>query len=186
MAKRNMFCAACGSTELSVYFPTPEPVARLVIEMADIHSGLAVLEPSAGTGHIARLAAETGAHVDCMEIQSHMADQLRQSGLYRNVWDSNFRHRDPVPIYDRIVMNPPFETGADMDHVEHAIGFLVRGGVLVAVMSAMAGERNRRRDKAFAAILERHGAERTPLPKDAFKEAGTNVASVLVRLQRAV
>ena len=183
MAKRNMFCASCGSTDLSVYFPTPEPVARQVIDMAGILDHHVVLEPSAGTGHIARLAAETGAVVDCIELQRHMVEELRDSGLFNDVWHGDFLHRVPNGTYDRIVMNPPFENGADMDHVAHALGFLEPDGILVAVMSAMAGERNRRRDKAFAAILERHGAERTELPRDAFKEAGTNVACVLVRLR---
>ena len=184
MAKRNMFCADCGSTNLSVYFPTPEPVARQVIEAAGILDHHTVLEPSAGTGHIAHLAVETGAIVDCIEIQRHMADELRETGLYNSVWHGDFLSRQPE-AYDRIVMNPPFENGADMAHVEHALRFLEPGGVLVAVMSVMAGERNRRADRAFRATVEQHGVERTELPRDAFKEAGTNVATCLIRLEKA-
>ena len=187
MSKRNMFCATCGSTDLSVYFPTPEPVARQVIELAGVREGHQVLEPSAGTGHIARLAAETGATVHCIELQSHMAEQLRRSGLYQTVVTGSFLECKPFPhlVFDRIVMNPPFENGADMDHVEHALQFLAPGGVLVAVLSSMSGLRNRKRDKAFMEVLDRYGAGRTELPRDAFKEAGTNVATCLIRLVRA-
>jgi 16S rRNA G1207 methylase RsmC len=37
--------------------------------------------------------------------------------------------------YDRIVMNPPFENGQDIAHVEHAYELLSPGGRLVTVMS---------------------------------------------------
>lgn len=187
MSKRNYFCADCGSTNISVYFPTPEPVARLVIEVADIRDCHRVLEPSAGTGNLARLAVEAGGLVDCIEIQQHMIEELERSDLYQWVHGEDFLKvpvQDP-PIYDRVVMNPPFENGADMDHVERAIQHLRTGGILVAVVSVMAGERNRKRDKAFAAVLERHNAERLPpLSRDAFKEVGTNVATCLIKLRK--
>lgn len=182
MPKKHMFCAACGSTELSVYYPTPEAVGRMVIEQADISPGMTVLEPSAGTGNLASLAVEAGAHVDCIELQPAFAEQLKDSGLYHNVWCCDFVKRSVVPIYDRIIMNPPFEKGADMKHVETALWHLKPGGILVAIMSSMAGKRQSRADKAFAEVLEHRGATRTELPRDAFREMGTSVAADIVRI----
>ena len=187
MGKRNMFCGDCGSTNLSVYFPTPESVAHTVLHHAKVipdRLPLSVLEPSAGTGNLARLAAHVGAEVDCVEIQSGFADQLIAEGIYRNVWCSDFLTRAAKPIYDRIIMNPPFENGADMEHVERAVAYLKPDGILVAVMSSMAGQRRGRKDKAFATKLTDWRASETELPRNVFAEVGTNIACKLVRIQR--
>ena len=185
--ERRMFCGRCGSTDLSVYYPTPEAVGREVIAYASIdRADLTVLEPSAGTGDLARLAAETGAAVDCVELQPSMATELKKSGRYRTVAQGDFLARPPKAIYDRVVMNPPFERGADIDHVEHAVRFLVPGGVLVAVVSAMTGKRaNRKADQRFARLLDTMGTGRMRLPEGAFREVGTDVTADLVRLERA-
>lgn len=186
MAKKQMFCARCGSTELSVYYPTPEPVGRLVIDQAGITDGMLVLEPSAGTGNLARLAVEAGAMVECIEIQGNFAKQLLESRLYNQVLHGDFLSWKPRPVYDRVIMNPPFEHGADMEHVERAIEWLKPNGVLVAVMSAMTGKRSRsRKDRAFVAMMEKHSAIETRLHIDAFAEVGTNVSCVLMRLEKA-
>ena len=187
MGKRHTFCADCGSTNLTVYFPTPESVARTVLHHAKVLSDrlpLSVLEPSAGTGNLARLAAQVGAEVDCVEIQPGFADQLVAEGIYRNVWCNDFLKRAAKPIYDRILMNPPFENGADMEHVERAVACLKPGGILVAVMSSMAGQRRGRKDKAFATRLTEWSASETELPRNAFADVGTNTACKLVRIQR--
>jgi 16S rRNA G1207 methylase RsmC len=38
------------------------------------------------------------------------------------------------PTFDRVVMNPPFSDKRWRHHVEHAVGMLLPGGVLVAVL----------------------------------------------------
>ena len=79
--------------------------------------------------------------------------------------------------YDRIIMNPPFSKGQEARHVAHAYRFLKPGGRLVAVTSSMAGERSNKVDKQFREWLDAIGADETPLPEGAFKEAinSTNV-----------
>ena len=184
MAKKHLFCGRCGCTDLSVYYPTPEAVGRRVIDLANIHGvQVDVLEPSAGTGNLAELAVAAGATVDCIELQDHFAKQLQQTGLYREVQSRDFLSLPPSQSYDRIIMNPPFERGADMMHVSRAVEWLKPGGILVAVVSSMAGQRRRRADKAFAAMLEEHSAHKVPLPSGAFASVGTNVACVLIRIQ---
>lgn len=189
MAKKRMFCMDCGSANLGVYYPTPEAVGHYVINAADLHKPtlgpLTVLEPSAGTGELARLAVKAGAVVDCVEIQDGFVDQLRESGLYQNVFRWDFLSFKAVPHvidYDRIIMNPPFENGADMKHVIHAIDFLKPGGILVAVMSVMAGQRERKADREFAQIVAWHSGKELPLPDGAFADVGTQVRCKMVRL----
>ena len=65
MGRKAMFCTACGSTSVSVFYPTPEPVACRVIEAASLdRAGLEVLEPSAGTGEVPGVGKTTRAALD--------------------------------------------------------------------------------------------------------------------------
>ena len=61
----------------------------------------------------------------------------------------DFLETTPEPVYDRVIMNPPFTRGADAKHVLHALGFVKPGGLLVSVMSNGASYRG---DKAYERI----------------------------------
>src|SRR3546814_18026014 len=54
------------------FFPTPDEVADGVLSEAYIQNGYRVLEPSAGTGDLARRAAEAGGLLTCIEVQPHL------------------------------------------------------------------------------------------------------------------
>src|SRR3546814_16038496 len=76
--------------------------------------------------------------VTCIEVQPHLALQLEQEQRYESVFAMDFLALTPdlIGSFDRIIMNPPFDRGRDIDHVNHAIEFLAPGGILVAIMSA--------------------------------------------------
>ena len=139
-----------------------------------------VLEPSAGLGAIARPVAARGASVDCIELDGQLAGRLRQAGF--TVQAADFLEVPPRAEYDRVMMNPPFASRADVKHVMHALGFLKPGGLLVAVMSAGAGFRDDNLTTGFRATVEERGGTITALPDDAFKESGTGVRTVLVTI----
>lgn len=67
---------------------------------------------------------------------------------------------EPTPIYDRIVMNPPFLKQADIHHVNHALKFLRPDtGLLVSVMSAGVSFRVNNLTTSFRQLVaERGGA----------------------------
>ena len=67
----------------------------------------------------------------------------------------------------------------------HAAGFLLPGGLLVAVMSAGTAFRDDRATAEFCEMITASGGEITPLPDDAFKVSGTDVRTVLVTLPAA-
>ena len=171
------------------HYPTPEPVARRVVEAASIRgprhdeSPSLVLEPSAGGGNIALLAAQH-ASVDCIEIQPHLADTLRASGCYRNVWTADFLDRTPNPIYDYVLMNPPFDRDRDVDHVTHALEFLKPDGLLLAVMSAGTEFRETAKCRAFRDRMAKMKARWKDLPVGAFSCVGTNVNTVLLKVYK--
>src|SRR3546814_919223 len=72
------------------FFPTPDEVADGVISEAYIQNGCRVLEPSAGTGALARRAADEGGIVTCIEVQPHLALQLEQEQRYESVFAMDF------------------------------------------------------------------------------------------------
>lgn len=163
------------------YFPTPPEIAALVVERACLDEpGLLVLEPSAGRGALALPCVAAGATVDCNELMpANHAHLLTQPGI-RVATCQDFLQVPGVPFYDRVVMNPPFGRQADIKHVQHALGFLKPGGLLVAIMSAGVVFRENRLTTDFRALVEQRGGTIEPLPEGAFKESGTMVNTVLV------
>lgn len=115
------------------FFPTPRSLVERMIEIADLSSGMHVLEPSAGKGNIALAVRAAGCEVQCIEKVFTLAEHLR--GLGFDCRCSDFLECQPQP-FARVVMNPPFERGIDEDHILHAVKFLAPGGRLVGVISA--------------------------------------------------
>lgn len=174
-------------------FNSSDAVAEKVMDLAEIAKGDRVLEPSAGTGVLARAARERGATVTCVEIQPGLAHELRAVHGFRDVIEADFLSLDPglLGVFDVIVMNPPFDRGRDCDHVRHAFQFLKPGGRLVAVMSARAEFADDARHKALHELIdsvrERYaqpGWEWRDLPERSFAHAGTNVNTVTLYLRK--
>lgn len=162
------------------WFPTPTDLAGRVIDQASILRGGLVLEPSAGSGNLACLAARAGADVECVEIDAGRAAVLDASGLYRRVIQADFLDVAPRAVFDRVVMNPPFDRERDIDHVMHALKFLKPGGRLVAIMSAHTEFAQTRKAKAFRAHIEKLRGRMLDLPARSFSSVGTNVNTIML------
>ena len=121
------------------FFPTPRALVQQMIEEAAIVSGMTILEPSAGKGDIAKAVLGLGATVACIEKNFTLAEHLRKQGF--DVRCSDFLEVSPESIYDRVLMNPPFERHEDAKHIQHAFQFLKPGGRLVAIACSTSGSR---------------------------------------------
>lgn len=168
------------------YFPTPRAIVAELIELADIERGMNVLEPSAGQGAIAIELCNAGANVDAFELLPANIDvlvkALRAAPGTNMVVQADFLTEEPAPIFDRVVMNPPFSRQQDIKHVMHAFKFLKPGGRLVSVMSASITFRDDRLTNEFRALVEASDGEIAALPEGAFKESGTMVRTAVVTL----
>lgn len=162
------------------YFPTPAALCARMVELAELPADRAflALEPSAGHGAIAdaiKAAASKAVVVVCE--RNHTLRGILADKEHTLSEASDFTEMEPQAMFDRILMNPPFEQGQDAKHTMHAWSFLKPKGILVSIL---AGNALQRRDGAFAKWFDEVNAERYPIPAGAFKESGTDVASVMV------
>ncbi len=167
------------------YFPTPEGLANRLVDMADIRPGMKVLEPSAGSGSLALRAAKATKDIDLVtvvELLPANVRRLREVG-FSAVQQVDFLSLAPVPIFDRVVMNPPFGGGADIAHVQHAARFLKPDGRLLAITSPSWTFRRDRKSVAFADFVRECQGEVQAVAKGMFAESGTNVATRIVVLE---
>lgn len=175
--------------KIAGYFPTPPKVVDRLMELADVREGQKVLEPSAGTGNIADRLRDTKADVETIETVPTLANILKMKG--HNIVGGDFmEHTDGD--YDRIVMNPPFEKGQDIDHVRHAYDLLKPGGKLVAVMSEGPFGRSDAKAEGFRQWLDAVGGTSERLPQGSFLDSdrstgvATRIVTILKRATSAV
>jgi predicted RNA methylase len=169
------------------FFPTPADVVAKMLDHAQIEPGMRAMEPSAGKGNIVGALLDAGAKVIAVECAYTLSTILRKKYAGHIVIAEEDFLKIPVvrwqatPI-DRVVMNPPFENGQDMAHVQHAYQFLRDGGRLVAIMSAGTFFRDDAKTQAFRTWLDEVGGEVVEdLPAGTFyHEAGTNVETKMV------
>ncbi len=179
------------------YFPTPDKIIDQMLDLAHIPDFCAtstILEPSAGQGHIVDKIKERVDNISKCGIV-HICENLPENVHILEekgyVVEGEFFEFASECVkydarYDRVIMNPPFERQADIDHVTAAFGLLAPGGVLIAVMSAGALFRENQKATEFReTILNPHGTYVERLPEGAFKTSGTMVSTIIVRLERA-
>lgn len=114
------------------YYPTPERLARIAVDHADIGDTDTVLEPSAGMGGLADLLPKE--RTTCVEISALHCKVLEAKGHGVAQGDFLAWAKSTGGRFDRIVMNPPFSEGRWQAHTEAAAGLLKPGGKLVAIL----------------------------------------------------
>lgn len=166
------------------FFETPPEVANILVAHASPRENDLILEPSAGHGAIADVvrASCSECKIHVIEIETSNRAVLKEKG-YKLVGKDFLKYRKKKPLYDRIVMNPPFSRQQDIDHVLHAWKFLKEGGRLVAVMAASTEFRSNKKALAFQDLIQTHGMIE-PLPEESFKESGTGVSTVVAILDK--
>jgi protein-L-isoaspartate O-methyltransferase len=167
--------------EIDDFYQTPGWLAQEMVDKAGIEPHHRVLEPQAGEGAIARLVSPiVGGGLTCIETSAERVAVLKEALPDANVHCGDFLSHWGRREYDRILMNPPFSSNADVAHVTQAMKFLARGGRLVAVMSAGILFRTDKATAALRTTIEALGGSIEPLPAGTFKAAGTNVNTALV------
>lgn len=117
------------------FYPTPEPLARRVVELAEVGVDDICLEPQAGQGGLAQFMPND--RTTCVEINELNCDILRAKGFGAIQADFLTWH-ECHEAFDRIIMNPPFSDGRWQEHVRAAATKLKPGGRLVAILPSSA------------------------------------------------
>lgn len=136
-----------SSRAQSTFYPTPEALADKLLEGIEWRFVQSVLEPSAGKGDLAMVAAKRitrdrwypsekerikSCDIDCIEIDPVLRQTLDGQG-FRVVHD-NFLAFETQKRYDLIIMNPPFDQGAQ--HLMKALELMERGGMIRCILNA--------------------------------------------------
>jgi len=152
------------------FFETPKEVAIELIRLAEIFEGDDVLEPSAGYGAIAKYLPKGSTII---EIDIEKWTKLDEMGLEPT-------HRDFLTYtdkqFDKIIMNPPFTGGQDVQHILHAYSLLKKGGRIVSIVPSMTTEKTTKKYKELQSLI----TEVIDLPDCSFKESGTKVNTKII------
>jgi phospholipid N-methyltransferase len=170
-------------------FPTPKELAEKMANLLDVQPGHRILEPSAGTGILLGVIGGRmfkGTNEDttpykerdqlyAVEINHSLAQKLGSEFPLTKIICGDFLEQyGNLGKFDRVIMNPPFINGADIQHIKHARTFLKPGGKLVALCAN--GPRQKRELEPLADYWE-------PLPEGSFSNQGTNVNVVLLTIE---
>lgn len=171
-------------------FSTPLPYAALAVRAAAIRAGETVLEPSAGTGTLAGLAARAGAKVILNEIDPFRR-QLLQAVFESDVSNFDAEHIDDLLTVPElpgvIVINPPFASSVDRSRDRHiaakhlisAAKRLAPGGRLVAILpTGFTPERDAAHWARASAIAQPRLA--LTIPGHVYRRLGTTVETKLM------
>jgi hypothetical protein len=170
------------------FFPTPRPIIEQMLDLAwtPERDRMTVLEPSAGKGDMLEAIRDHWPHAKARGVEANRAlyDILALKGF--DVVNADFMEWVTAERFDRIIMNPPFERGQDIDHVMKAATLLKPGGRLVAIVSAGSLSRSDRKAKEFQNWLAITDAVQEKLPADAFKSGfvATGVSTAMILVQQ--
>jgi phospholipid N-methyltransferase len=160
-------------------FCTSPELAQRMVALAKLERSHRVLEPSAGMGALMTAIGDT-IGLDrgvAIEINHQLAARLEERFPQWLVYREDFLivDRCNIGLFDRILMNPPFDHGVDIKHIERASTMLCPGGRLVTVCANGPLQRSR-----LMPLTARNGGSWHDLAEGAFKHAGTRVNTALL------
>ena len=163
------------------FYPTPREVIEKML-MDDSPAGLVVLEPSAGSGNIARALRDAGAaEVLTCEIDPNLQPILRRDGFRLIASDFMSVTSEQVSHVNMIVMNPPFSQG--VRHIQHAYDIAPAGCCIVALCNSSNLESSYYSNyREFAELVNLHGYAESLGDVFSTAERKTNCRVSLVKL----
>lgn len=178
------------------FFPTPDHIAAHMVELAEIKPGNDILEPSAGQGAIVRAildATQDFKMNDMISISVCEAMPQNITILRKEFFEDDQEISIPtdfleVPLtgmvyYDRIIANPPFTKGQDIDHIMHMLrlGKPLRKFVVVSLSSPSWLWGQTKKVREFRDLVFRTAEYIEYIQPGEFKKSGTEIATVLIK-----
>lgn len=165
-------------------FETPEIIADKLVELAELKKQDVILEPSAGRGRIIKairkvLPNREIAFCEIDEINRKYLDKI--DNLKNIINTGNFLDVD-YAMYDKIIANPPFSKNQDIDHIMKMYELLNNKGIIVSIASKHWELSNNKKETNFRKFLKDVNAEIIELDGEVFKESGTIIKTVIIKI----
>jgi hypothetical protein len=166
------------------FFGTPEKLADRLVELADISKEHTFLEPSAGQGAIIKAIRKVVSvkPIGYYELMLQNRDILENSEENILYLGHDFLEHNSDIKFDRIIANPPFTKNQDIEHFLKMYECLNDNGVLVCITSTSWKRGSQKKQVAFKKFLEEKDAEIIEVEEGAFKESGTSIATLIVKI----
>lgn len=166
-------------------FYTKPDTADMIAKAARLLPDHLVLEPSAGRGALLNAALRHGAtreNMTAIDLDPEAVAALKADG-WKDVHHADFLSFRPSKTgkFNRVLMNPPFTNGQDVDHVVHALDFLLSGALLVSVMSNHWTFAQDKRSAAFRTIFEAYEGSQTKIPAGSFENTDIEAQLITIR-----
>lgn len=174
------------------FFATPAALAERMVEMAQIGESEDlpygdILEPSAGQGAIIKAIHDATELITVHCYEPMEVNKLILSKMEGVKWlGEDFLQADPKKHYDRIIANPPFTKNQDIDHILKMYSVLKPGGIMVALSSPSWTFGSQRKQIEFRQWLTEVDAHIEEIPVDTFKESGTSIRTMLVKISKPI
>lgn len=173
----------CNLKKEYQFFETPEPLADWLVSLGgEIRDEDYVLEPSAGRGAIIRSIRKVNNKVtiDCFELMPENREFLEKIDNI-NICGEDFMN-GTSRLYSKIYANPPFSKNQDIHHVRTMYESLDIGGVLCVITSTHWKFSNEKICIDFREWLDEINAEKHDIPAGIFKENGTGIATIALKI----
>jgi len=169
------------------FFATPSKLANRLVGLAEIESHHTILEPSAGQGAIIEAIHNLIGNitVSYYELMPQNRDILNKKNLSLNYIGEDFLEDDEKIKFDRIIANPPFTKNQDIEHFMKMYECLNENGILVCITSTSWKRGSQKKQLAFKEFLENNNAEIIEVEEGVFKESGTSVATLIVKIAKS-
>lgn len=165
------------------FFGTPDSLADKMVQMAEIKPHHTVLEPHGGQGAIIKAIHKVvpDAAIDTYELMELNRSILQKICNCKLIGD-DFLKADVSVKYNRIVANPPFTKNQDIDHIYMMHHILAPGGIMVTLASCSWVSGSQKKQIEFREWLHGVGAHIEEVPEKTFKESGTNIKTMLIKI----
>lgn len=165
------------------FFPTPPEAIDFVLQLAVPWTGMEVLEPQAGQGHLVEGILEfctPPAKVDCVEINPINRAILKQKGF--NLVGADFLEWQPSKAYDLVIGNPPFHSWHE--HFWKMVEVVRPNGQVACIVPKSITFKQDKKTNAVREYIEAVDGEVYALPSGSFKYSGTGVETCVIYLYK--
>ncbi|QDP49755.1 MAG: putative DNA modification methylase [Prokaryotic dsDNA virus sp.] len=166
------------------FYKTPEKAVKYLLDDIYFKDGDLILEPSCGDGAILdgirnNINKDRYQKINYdlygVEFDYNRFKQCQEKGY--KVYNDNFLTFKTNLKFDKIIMNPPFYGKHYFKHIEKAFELLSDNGSIYAILPITAIDHG---------LLNKYKHSVTHMPIGSFRESGTNINTIIVRIEKSI